>query len=66
MNKNDLLLSIGFSEDYIAYLNRIDLGEPEIVDAISEDIPYQSLDASNVIIHEARTNFGTEVTVKKP
>ena len=55
MDKKEMLLSIGFSDEYISYLERLDDIAPDIVETVSDDIRFQVTDVSNLIINKPAT-----------
>lgn len=64
MDKRELLLSIGFSKEYISYLDRLDHDEVSPTEVIFDTFQIQPNDVSNVIVTEARTNFTTKLIVQ--
>lgn len=64
MEKRELLLSIGFSEEYISYLEQIEQRDTYISDSVSDDYRLQPKDVGNVIVNESRTDFITRVILQ--
>lgn len=59
MDKYDLLKSVGFSDEYISHLKRLDDNEIYVFESVVEEYKPLSSDASNVIVDESINNFTT-------
>ena len=59
MNKYDLLKDIGFSEEYISHLKKLDKEENIVFESIADDYKPLSTDMSNIIVSQSITNFET-------
>jgi len=61
MNKYDLLKSIGFSEEYISHLKKLDNEENIVFESVADDYKPLSNDVSNIIVDQSITNFETRL-----
>jgi len=61
MTKHELLRKIGFSEEYIAHLKKLE--NNETYEVIGEEYPQQTSDVTNVIVDESINNFSTKVNM---
>jgi hypothetical protein len=65
MDKRELLLSIGFSKEYISHLDRLDQSDAYVSEIVSDAYQFQAHDVSNVIVNEPKTSFRTKVIVRQ-
>ena len=65
MDKRELLLSIGFSKEYISYLDQLDQSEVSVTEVASDEYRSRPNDVSNVIVTEPRLSFMTKVIVEQ-
>ena len=59
MTKNELLRKIGFSEEYISYLEKVEDHDNHIFEAINDEFQTQTCDETNVIVDESINDFST-------
>jgi len=64
MEKRELLLSIGFSKEYISYLEQLEQRDVYVNEVVSDDYRFQPNDISNVIVNETKTDFITRVILQ--
>lgn len=56
MEKDELLMSIGFSKEYISYLHQVDYEGLQHADVTFEEPKCLSHDTTNIIMSEAQVN----------
>lgn len=64
MDKYDLLKTVGFSDEYISHLKRLDDNEIYVFESVVDEYKPLSSDASNVIIDESINSFTTRVMLQ--
>jgi hypothetical protein len=66
MNKHELLKSIGFSDEYIEHLRRVEESVQYILESPVVEYSRNSLDMTNITVKESITSFSTKIeSVKK-
>ena len=59
MTKNELLRIIGFSEEYISYLEKMEDLDKYVFETVDDEFQPQTSDETNVIVDESINNFST-------
>lgn len=65
MTKHDLLRRIGFSEEYITHLKRLEDNDTYVFEAVGEEYKQQSSDVTNVIVDESINSFTTRLVIHR-
>lgn len=65
MDKNELLMSIGFSKEYISYLEQLDEKGLSCIEPVPQEYRYLATDVTNVIITEPSISHMTQVLVQR-
>jgi hypothetical protein len=61
MNKHELLKSIGFSEEYIEHLRRIEKSDRYIFENPVIEYSRNSFDMTSITVKESVTSFSTKI-----
>jgi hypothetical protein len=64
MTKHELLKIIGFSEEYLDYLRRIEESDIYVLEPPRTEYLSQSYDVANVIVNESANSFSTWIVTK--
>ena len=64
MTKHELLKKIGFSEEYLDHLRRVEESDTYVIEAPRAEYTSRSYDVANVIVDKSLNSFSTWIVTK--
>ena len=65
MTKHELLKSVGFSEEYLDHLRKVEQSDNYVFEAQTGVFQQQTCDVTNFVVGESVNNFSTWLVTKK-
>jgi hypothetical protein len=64
MTKHELLKSVGFSEEYMEHLRKVEASETRVFESLVGEYQPQSYDVTNLIVDESVNSFSTRLVTR--
>lgn len=64
MTKHELLKSVGFSEEYMEHLRKVEESDTPVFESLVGEYQPQSCDVANLIVDESGNSFSTRLVTR--
>ena len=64
MTKHELLKSVGFSEEYMEHLRKVEESDTRVFESLVGEYQPQSCDVTNLIVDESVNSFSTRLVTR--